>query len=354
MLGVLIGHGSTDGKRELAVPPNLQVDFFTTEGAPLAFVNLLELLKRDDPRFPLEVKRPGTKVFNYEYASFEPHEQAAVQTFDELVLPPSQMVVVGSAGGPKHVSLCSAPDTCLPDKPHQCDGVFGMATRGKWTQLLVLACRTNTVKQQKPPKHLNDANGHPTEAAYDAYMRWGEYFLTLDVTGRDTAWQRMDPRQQTYRMATSADVREFADGLAARAKLDAAQDRGAAAAAIAPTVKVVLMRDYPAYREILKTGVVLTQPEKEAIAAFKALNLQGQLNQWADMTVHRQPEQARWMTDPAVVSLAAAIETLTLFSYGLRGNALATLVGRLDAAASTIVLGQSPVAQELQHLSQSK
>ncbi|WP_369800503.1 putative adhesin [Alloactinosynnema sp. L-07] len=338
-----MGHGSHDGSDMITVPKGLPVTFFTDEGSPLLMVNLLELAKRDNPRTPMHTLNPGDPVPNYQYTPFKPHELRAVTQFNQLVPP---QLIVGSAAVPNTLRLCADKARCPKDGPHTCDGVFGRATKGQWTKVLVLSCRILEGHTQQPTVALMTPAGKRDTSVFDALLAWVKGFVARGSAGQDAAWAAVPESEKIRLIASEDEVREWVDCLDVRTKIAAAdRPKAAALVAAAPTsVKLRLMRDYPQHRDLVKVGITLTATEQQAIAAFQREALAKQIDKWLGLT---PDQQVRWLAEPPVASWAVGFNVLELFQFGLVGDELMAVLRRLDPVARGVALAEEELRDYL-------
>ncbi|GLZ42634.1 putative adhesin [Actinokineospora sp. NBRC 105648] len=345
MVGIVLGHGSHDGTDIVTVPKGLPVHFYTDEGSPLLMVNLLELLGRDHHRTPMQTLAPGTPVPNYKYEPFKPHELRAFTAYNQLEVP---QLLIGSATSPATTRLCADPAHCPKDGPHTCGGVFDHAAKGRWTKLLVLSCRIHTGRSQQPTVALMTATGKRDTSVFDALFAWVTAFVALDPAGQDARWAALSERERVRLVAVEDELREWADCLALRTAIASAdRPKAAALVAAAPTsVRFRLVRDYPRHRELVRAEPALSPAERQAIAAFQRAPFGAQITQWLDLT---QPDQVRWLTEPAIASWATAFNALELFDLGLVGDQLMGVLRRLDPAAQGVALTEPRLVDYLAH-----
>jgi hypothetical protein len=340
MAGVVMGHGSYDGTDMITVPKGLPMEFFTVEESPLLFINLLELIKGDNPRRPVQTLTAGSPVPNYHYDVLKPHELTAVTTFNQLTDP---NIVVGAAAHPTAIRLCEDKGHCPTDGPHTCRGVFGLAA--KWTKLQVVSCRILRNANRPAPKAILDAHGQPTTAAFDALQAWVHGFVAAGPAAQDARWRALTDTERIRYAAGDLEISEWADCLAIRTRM--AADPGHALDVFDATSEnhqIRLMRDYSAVREVLRPEITLVPAEVQAIASFRSAALPAQCAHWVGLTA---AEQIRWLTDPGMASWAAGHTALEMFRYGLHGERLAELLRTLDPVARAVPLADPEVTAHL-------
>lgn len=343
MVGVVMGHGSHDGTDMITVPRDLPLEFFTEEGAPLAIVNLLELLKPTHHRVPMQTLRPGDPVPNYQYEPFQPHEVSAIDFFNGLTVP---NFVVGSPAQLTTIRLCEGDGTCPKDGPHTCDGVLGRAAKGNWTKVLVLSCRVDTRKPVTPSNALMTAANKPDTSVFDTLLNWVKAFVAMAPAVQDATWAALNDVERARFYVSELELKERADCLDVRTKLAAAGRPKAAAliAATPPEIKVRLLRDYPQYRDLVTMGVTLDAIERKGVTAFEFRPIADRTTSWRAMA---PAAQLRWMADPAITAWAAARNVLDLFDFGLSGAQLVAVFRKLDPAAQKIALGEQALRDNL-------
>ncbi|WP_018682884.1 putative adhesin [Actinokineospora enzanensis] len=341
MDGVVIGHGQHNGRDEVTVPKGLQVRFFTEPDAPLLMVNLLELLKRDNPRTPMYTMDPGTTIPNYEYGPFRDHELLAVETFDELTLP---KLVVGTASRRDPIHLCETPAKCPKDGPHKCGGVLAIAAEKGWQRLLVIACRLRENHRPVEPPYLMTPAGRD-QSVFDALLGWVTRFVAMPAQTQDTTWEALSAKERIRLLAVEDEIRAWSSCHDLRKKI--AADRAAAPAlvkATTPENRLRLLRDYPSLRDLVIAEPPLSPEERALIPNFLREPFEVQHGAWYGL----DPEdRVRWSTVPAFASWAAAFNACELFDGGLRGENLLGLLRKLDPAAKAIVHSEPDLAAYL-------
>ncbi|GAA3010530.1 putative adhesin [Actinokineospora diospyrosa] len=343
MAGVIMGHGSHVGDDVVTVPAGLPVHFFTDEGSPLLMVNLLELIKRDNPRTPMHTAKPGVAVLNYQYAPFQPHELRAIAQADQLDLP---HVVVGTEAQRTALRLCEDPKGCPAQGPHRCAGVFGRAAAGGWSALLVVSCRILTGHTQPPTVALMTPSGKRDTSVFDALFAWVSGFVPQAPAAQDTTWAALSAAERIRLIASDDEIRLWADCLDLRTRI-AAVARPAALALVkaAPVlVRFRLLRDYPAHRDLVRDGTTLSPVELKAIADFPKAPFDDQVREWLDLDLE---DAVRWMADPVMTSWATAFNALEMFDAGLRGPGLLAMLGRLDPAGKAFAQGEPALVEYL-------
>ncbi|SDI17738.1 hypothetical protein SAMN05192558_101279 [Actinokineospora alba] len=330
MVGVVIGHGSFGGPETVVVPAGLTVHFFADEGTSMVMVNLLELLKHDNPRIPMHVAKPGLAVPNYKYEPFKDHERRAITALNQYAAP---QIVVGSAETPNTLMLCADVKGCPKDGPHTCDGVFGRAAKARWNYLMIFSCRYDTRANLEPTFDLMAPHGERDRSVHQALVDWVQTFVGLTNAQQDAMWAGLAPNERLRLIASDDEVREWDDCRAARAAVAAAGDPAKAAAPASTAVKIRLMRDYPEHRAAVRTGLHPDPSDAHDIATFLPLPFNDKVVWWQDLSAY---EQARWMVNEDVTHWAAGFNACELFGYGLRGDRLLGLLRKLEPQALAV------------------
>ncbi|WP_434444392.1 putative adhesin [Lentzea sp. E54] len=342
MVGVVIGHGSHEGKERVTVPAGLTLHFFADEDTRLATVNVLELIKKDHHRTPMHVANAGTPVPNYKYEPYKAHELRAIAALYECDAP---VLIAGSKETPGTLRLCANPGGCPETGPHACDGLFGRAAREQWKLLLIVSCRVDTTREPEPEPTLDimTKDGRRDRRVHDELVTWVQKFVGTNTARQDEIWNAL-PAKERLRLAASDDeVWEWDECRAARAT------PGALASA-SDLVKVRLMRDYPEHRAAARAGLHPEGDDATKIAEFLPKSFNDRADTWAALEVE---DQARWMLNDGVVHWAAGYNAFQMFRIGLPDELLLGLLRRLEppslaVATSTVGLSEHLAENSLQ------
>jgi hypothetical protein len=347
-VGVVIAHGEHDGTRTVDVPAGMQVEFFAYEDSPLPMVILIELLKRGDKAFPLETAKAGTPVHNYLYKPFKQYQIDGVKTVKRDW---KDTLLIGDAGEPNELFLCSNPAQCEQRGRHdQCGGVFGRAVQRNWTRLQIVCCRTNTtIEEPKETKVIKGADGREDASFYETFRLNGMNFVAKTPAEQDKAWESWSQDTQTYQMAIAEDMKEWADCYTARREIDKRKDRAAKADVIGDlpaAVTVQLLRDYPAYGPAAAMIYTLNPTNKATMESFLRKDYVKQEAEWFGMAQANQAQLLPWLTDPRIASWARLCNTSLYATYGLRGKPLVAKLMQLEPAQRKIIIGGMSVVRD--------
>jgi hypothetical protein len=339
MLGVVIGHGSHDGTEQVQVPDGLPVEFFTDEGSGLAMVNLLALLGRDNPRYPMQTMKPGATVPNYMYEPFKAHEIEAITAFNQLPNT-SEVLLVGTPSQPNTIYLCSTPDKCPKTGPHRCAGVFAKAFQEGWQRVQIMSCRVNVKKPQEYTMDMMGPNGQRTIAVNQEFHRWAMSFLAKPTEAQDKEWAGLSKQERIHHRAADAEMLEWSNCYDARERITGVKGNVTALAELVQKldsdVQLRLLRDYPELHEFVEPHIPTSSEDVQDLNAFlREPNFRVQADEWYGQN---PATLAHWLTDSRIAAWASGLRVMEMVNAGLPCDALVGVLRRLDPQTRAMVI----------------